>query len=121
MGSLLLAAGEKGMRYTLPNARIMLHQPSGGVQGQVSDIEIHAREMLKMRERLNKIYAKHTGQDISKIESYLDRDKFLSPEEAKEFGIIDEVVVTRPTPEEEDGESGPSAVPEDSREEAPKE
>ncbi len=121
MGSLLLAAGEKGMRYTLPNARIMLHQPSGGVQGQVSDIEIHAREMLKMRERLNKIYAKHTGQDISKIESYVDRDKFLSPEEAKEFGIIDEVVVTRPAPEDEDGESGPSAAPEGSREEAPKE
>ena len=109
MGSLLLACGEKGMRFALPNARLMMHQPSGGIQGQAADIEIQAREILMLRERLNKIYAKHTGQDVSKIEAYVDRDTFMSPEEAKEFGLIDEVVVTRPVPE--GSESSQTAEP----------
>lgn len=96
MGSLLLAAGEKGMRYALPNARVMIHQPSGGFQGQAADIEIHAKEILDMRARLNAIYAKHTGQDVAKIELAMERDRFLTPQEAKEFGLIDEVVDKRP-------------------------
>lgn len=96
MGSLLLAAGEKGMRFALPNARIMVHQPSGGFQGQATDIEIHAREILMLRARLNEIYVKHTGQEINVIEDALERDKFLAPDEAKEFGLIDEVVAERP-------------------------
>ena len=95
MGSLLLAAGTKGKRYVLPNSRIMVHQPSGGVQGQASDIQIHANEILALRENLNKIYVKHTGQDIKKIEEYLDRDSFLGPEEAKTFGLIDKIVAKR--------------------------
>ena len=95
MGSLLLAAGDPGMRYALPNARIMVHQPSGGFQGQATDIDIHAREILSMRARLNEIYAHHTGQELATIEDYMERDKFLSPEAAKEFGLIDEVVVNR--------------------------
>ncbi len=95
MGSLLLAAGTKGKRYVLPNSRIMVHQPSGGVQGQASDIQIHANEILALRENLNKIYVKHTGQDIKKIEEYLDRDSFLGPEEAKSFGLIDKIVTKR--------------------------
>ena len=95
MGSLLLAAGTKGKRYVLPNSRIMVHQPSGGVQGQASDIQIHANEILALRENLNKIYVKHTGQDIKKIEEYLDRDSFLGPEEAKTFGLIDKIVTKR--------------------------
>jgi ATP-dependent Clp protease protease subunit len=96
MGSLLLAAGAKGKRFSLPNARIMVHQPSGGAQGQATDIEIQAREILSLRKRLNEIYVRHTGQPIEAIEHALERDKFLSPEDAKAFGLIDEVVVTRP-------------------------
>lgn len=96
MGSLLLAGGGAGRRFALPNARIMMHQPIGGFQGQATDIEIHAREILKVRARLNEIYVKHTGQPLSVIETNVERDKFMSPEEAKEFGLIDEVVVTRP-------------------------
>jgi ATP-dependent Clp protease protease subunit len=95
-GSLLLTAGRKGKRYSLPNSNIMIHQPSGGYQGQASDIEIHAKEILKTRDRLNKIYVKHTGQDLSKIENAMDRDRFMTPEEAKDFGLIDEVVTERP-------------------------
>jgi len=95
-GSLLLTAGRKGKRYSLPNSNIMIHQPSGGFQGQASDIEIHAKEILKTRDRLNKIYVKHTGQDLSKIENAMDRDRFMTPEEAKDFGLIDEVVTERP-------------------------
>jgi ATP-dependent Clp protease protease subunit len=102
MGSLLLAAGSKGKRFSLPNARIMIHQPSGGVQGQATDIEIQAREILQLRARLNQIYMKHTGQSLDVIESTVERDKFLSPEEAKTFGIIDQVVVNRPVPAEAD-------------------
>ena len=98
MGSLLLAAGAKGKRFSLPNARIMVHQPSGGAEGQAADIEIHAREILRMRHRLNEIYVAHTGQSIDKIELALERDNFLNPYEAKEFGIIDEVVENRPRP-----------------------
>ncbi|WP_374763953.1 ATP-dependent Clp endopeptidase proteolytic subunit ClpP [Yunchengibacter salinarum] len=91
MGSLLLAAGEPGMRYALPNARIMIHQPSGGAQGQAADIEIQAREILKLRERLNRIYQHHTGQTMDAIEKAMDRDNFMDPEMAREFGLIDEV------------------------------
>ena len=98
MGSLLLAAGAKGKRFALPNARIMVHQPSGGAEGQAADIEIHAREILRMRHRLNEIYVAHTGQTIEKIEFALERDNFLNPYEAKEFGIVDEVVESRPKP-----------------------
>lgn len=99
MGSLLLAAGAKGKRYSLPHSRIMMHQPSGGTQGPASDIEIQAREILALRSRINDIYAKHTGQALDVIEGAVDRDKFMSPEEAKEFGLIDEVVVHRPPTE----------------------
>jgi len=102
MGSLLLAAGEPGMRYALPNARVMIHQPSGGAQGQATDIEIQAREILSLRARLNDIYVKHTGQDLKTIEDAMERDKFLSPDEAKEFGLIDEVVNERPADDEAD-------------------
>lgn len=102
MGSLLLAAGTKGLRYALPNARVMLHQPSGGAQGQASDIEIHAREILAIRERLNNIYVEHTGQDMETIKKALDRDNFLTAEDAKEFGIVDDVVLRRPDVPEED-------------------
>ncbi len=98
MGSLLLAAGEKGQRYSLPNSRIMVHQPSGGAQGQAPDIEIQAREILALRARLNQIYAKHTGQKLAKIVDALERDTFMSPEEAKAFGLIDEIFDKRPGP-----------------------
>ncbi len=101
MGSLLLAAGTKGKRFSLPNARIMIHQPSGGAQGQASDIEIQAREILTLRSRLNQIYVQHTGQALDVVEAALERDKFLSPVEAKEFGLIDEVVVNRPPREDQ--------------------
>jgi ATP-dependent Clp protease, protease subunit len=100
MGSLLLAAGEKGMRYSLPNARILLHQPSGGFQGQASDIERHAEDIIKMKRRLNEIYVKHTGQDYATIEKTLDRDYFLSAEDARTFGIVDEVITKRHAIEE---------------------
>jgi ATP-dependent Clp protease protease subunit len=95
MGALLLAAGTKGKRYALPNARIMIHQPMGGFQGQATEIDIHAREILKIRERLNEIFAKHTGQPLEKIALDTERDYFMSGEEAKKYGIIDEVI-TRP-------------------------
>ncbi|MCB1443397.1 MAG: ATP-dependent Clp protease proteolytic subunit [Methyloceanibacter sp.] len=95
MGSLLLCAGEKGMRYALPNARIMLHQPSGGFQGQASDIERHAEDIIKMKRRLNEIYVHHTGKDYSTIEQTLDRDFFFTAEEARKFGLVDEVVNKR--------------------------
>ena len=98
MGSLLLAAGEKGKRFALPNARIMIHQPSGGAQGQATDIEIQAREILLIRERLNKMYAEHTGQKLETIEAAMERDRFFDPAEAKEFGLIDQVVDKRPAP-----------------------
>lgn len=98
MGSLLLAAGAPGKRRCLPNARVMVHQPSGGARGQATDIEIQAQEILSLRKRLNSIYVKHTGQKLSVIEKTLERDKFMSAEEAKEFGIIDEVVEKRPVP-----------------------
>ena len=100
MGSLLLAAGAEGHRFCVPNARIMIHQPSGGFSGQASDIEIHAKEILALRARLNKIYAQHTKQPLKKIEGAMERDKFLAPEEAKSFGLIDEVVTSRPKVQE---------------------
>jgi len=102
MGSLLLAAGEPGQRYSLPNSRIMVHQPSGGAQGQATDIEIQAREILSLRERLNAIYVKHTGQELAKIEEALERDTFMSPDEALTFGLIDEIFDKRPLPEKKD-------------------
>jgi ATP-dependent Clp protease protease subunit len=95
MGSLLLAAGEKGMRFSLPNARIMVHQPSGGYQGQATDIWIHAQETLKLKRRLNEIYVRHTGQDLDTVEAALERDNFMSPEDAKAWGLIDEIVESR--------------------------
>ena len=95
MGSFLLAAGEKGKRFSLPNSRIMVHQPSAGYQGQATDIEIHAREILALKERLNKIYSKHTNKSEDQIKKALERDKFMTPEEAKNFGLIDEVVEKR--------------------------
>ena len=101
MGSLLLAAGAKGKRFALPNARIMVHQPSGGFQGQATDIEIHAKEILSLRRRLNEIYVEHTGQPIEAIEEALERDRFLTPPDAKAFGLIDEVVLKRPPAEGE--------------------
>lgn len=96
MGALLLSAGAKGKRYALPNARVMIHQPMGGFQGQATDIDIHAREILKMRERLNEILAKHTGQPIEKIRTDTERDYFMSGEEAKTYGLIDEVIERAP-------------------------
>ncbi len=100
MGSLLLAAGAKGKRFSLPNSRIMVHQPSGGFQGQATDIEIQAREILALRSRLNEIYVKHTNQDIKTIEAAVERDTFLTAAEAQEFGLLDEVVTERPAPED---------------------
>jgi len=96
MGSLLLTAGAKGKRFALPNARIMIHQPSGGAQGQATDIEIQAREILALRARLNNIYVHHTGQALDVIENAMERDKYMTATEAKEFGLIDEVVASRP-------------------------
>jgi ATP-dependent Clp protease protease subunit len=95
MGSLLLAAGETGMRYSLPNSRVMVHQPSGGFQGQASDIALQAKEILELKERLNKIYVRHCGQSLKKVEAALDRDNFMTAEAAKEWGIIDQIVDKR--------------------------
>lgn len=99
MGSLLLCAGEKGMRYSLPNSRVMVHQPSGGFQGQATDIMIHAEETLKLKRRLNEIYSHHTGQDVDAVEAALERDRFMTAEEAKAWGLIDEIVDRRPASE----------------------
>ena len=95
MGSLLLAAGEPGMRFSLPNSRIMVHQPSGGFQGQASDIALQAKEILELKKRLNLIYVKHTGQKLDKVENALDRDNFMTPEEASSWGLIDEIITKR--------------------------
>ncbi len=109
MGSLLLCCGAKGKRYSLPNARIMMHQPSGGAQGQATDIEIQAREILSLRERLNLIYVEHTGQKLSVIEESVERDYFMSPEESVKFGLIDEVVTKRPPMDEDDDDNADGA------------
>jgi len=100
MGSLLLTAGEKGMRFSLPNSRVMVHQPSGGFQGQASDIERHAQDIIKMKRRLNEIYVEHTGQPYEVIEKTLDRDHFMSPDEAVDFGLIDKVLEKRAAADE---------------------
>lgn len=105
MGSLLLTAGATGKRYCLPNARVMIHQPSGGFQGQATDIEIHAKEILATRARLNDIYVHHTGRSLDEIEKGMERDNFLTPNEAKEFGLIDEVIEKREIPEDENASS----------------
>jgi ATP-dependent Clp protease protease subunit len=105
MGSLLLTAGAKDMRFSLPNARIMLHQPSGGFQGQASDIERHAEDIIKTKRRLNEIYVTHTGQNYEKIEQTLDRDYFMTAEEAKKFGIVDDVITQRAASDEDDKKS----------------
>ena len=101
MGSFLLASGEPGLRVALTNARIMIHQPSGGAQGMASDIEIQAKEILRIRARMNDLYVKYTGQPLDKIERAMDRDTFLEANEAKEFGLVDEVYEKRPTPAED--------------------
>jgi ATP-dependent Clp protease protease subunit len=108
MGSLLLAAGAKGKRYALPNARIMIHQPSGGFQGQAADIEIQAREILSLRSRLNQIYVDHTGQTLKNIEKAMDRDNFMNAEDARTFGLIDNVVKERPKDGPKDGTPAPT-------------
>jgi ATP-dependent Clp protease protease subunit len=100
MGSLLLTAGAKGKRFATPHAKIMVHQPSGGFQGQATDIEIHAKDILATRTRLNQIYVQHTGQDMRVIEDAMERDKFMTPEDAKGFGLIDEVILKRPPRED---------------------
>ncbi len=102
MGSLLLTAGEPGMRYALPNARIMVHQPSGGFQGQATDIALHAEEILSLRARLNEIYAKHTGQPVKKIAAALERDNFMTAEAARDFGLVDNVIAERPAAGEDE-------------------
>ncbi|MCC8371823.1 MAG: ATP-dependent Clp endopeptidase proteolytic subunit ClpP [Rickettsia endosymbiont of Pseudomimeciton antennatum] len=94
-GSLLLTAGEKGMRYSLPHSRIMIHQPSGGYQGQATDIEIHAKETMKLKRMLNLLYVKHTGQELETIEKSMERDNFMDPEVAKSFGLVDEIITDR--------------------------
>lgn len=105
MGSLLLTAGAKGKRFALPNSQVMIHQPSGGAQGQATDIAIQAREILKTRERLNKMYVHHTGQSIEEIEKNMERDTYLTATEARDFGLIDEVVESRPVPADADTKS----------------
>jgi ATP-dependent Clp protease protease subunit len=102
MGSLLLAAGTAGKRFSLPNSRIMIHQPSGGFQGQATDIEIHAKETLSLKKRLNNIYVKHTGNKLPVIEKSMERDNFMSPADAKKFGLIDKVIENRPKTIKED-------------------
>lgn len=106
MGSLLLASGQGGKRYALPHARIMIHQPHGGAQGQASDIEIQAKEILRLRAMLNDIYVRHCGQKLTQIEKAMDRDNFMSAEEARKFGLIDQVVESRPETAETDGKKG---------------
>ncbi len=101
MGSLLLAAGEKDMRFALPNSRIMVHQPSAGFQGQATDIAIHAKEILELKTRLNEIYVKHCGQTLEKVETALERDNFMTPAQAEEWGLIDKIVERREVPDEE--------------------
>ena len=105
MGSLLLCSGAKGKRYSLPHSRIMMHQPSGGAQGQATDIEIQAKEIMLLRERLNNIYVENTGQKLSVIEDAVERDNFMSPEESVKFGIIDEVVTSRPSEDTDDDDN----------------
>ncbi|PIB24805.1 ATP-dependent Clp endopeptidase, proteolytic subunit ClpP [Amylibacter kogurei] len=100
MGSLLLAAGEPGQRFALPNARVMVHQPSGGFQGQASDIALHAKEILELKDRLNNIYVKHCGRKLKEVETALDRDNFMTAEEAKDWGLVDEIVQKRELPDE---------------------
>lgn len=95
MGSLLLTAGEPGLRFALPNSRIMIHQPSGGFKGQATDIEIHAKEILSLKKRLNNLYVKHTKKPLSVVEKNMERDNFMSPEEALKFGLIDKIITTR--------------------------
>ncbi len=112
MGSFLLAAGEPGMRIALPNARIMVHQPSGGARGMAADIEIQAREILRMRKRMNDLYAKYTGKTLTEIEKAMDRDTFLEADEAMTFGIVDKVFETRPEGEASDEEKGSGGAPE---------
>ncbi|MFN4114061.1 MAG: ATP-dependent Clp protease proteolytic subunit [Sphingomonadaceae bacterium] len=112
MGSFLLAAGEPGMRIALPNARIMVHQPSGGARGMASDIEIQAREILRIRERMNALYVKYTGQSLTDIEKAMDRDTFLEADEALKFGIVDKVFETRPEGESADDDKGSGGAPE---------
>ena len=112
MGSFLLAAGEPGMRIALPNSRIMVHQPSGGARGMASDIEIQAKEILRIRQRMNDLYAKYTGQTLTDIEKALDRDTFLEAEEAQKFGIVDKVFETRPESDTIGDESGSGGAPE---------
>ena len=112
MGSFLLAAGEPGMRIALPNARIMVHQPSGGARGMASDIEIQAREILRIRQRMNDLYVKYTGQSLSDIEKAMDRDTFLEAEEAMKFGLVDKVFETRPETENETSDEGSGGAPE---------
>jgi ATP-dependent Clp protease protease subunit len=103
MGSLLLCAGDKGARFSLPNSRVMVHQPSGGFQGQASDIALHAKEILELKARLNRIYEKHTGQDYATVEKALDRDNFMTAEQAKEWGLVDEIVASRAPESDEKG------------------
>lgn len=112
MGSFLLAAGEPGMRIALPNARIMVHQPSGGARGMASDIEIQAREILRIRQRMNDLYVKYTGQSLTDIERAMDRDTFLEADEALKFGIVDKVFETRPESETDGGQEGSGGAPE---------
>jgi ATP-dependent Clp protease protease subunit len=109
MGAFLLGAGEPGMRIALTNARIMVHQPSGGAQGQATDIEIHAREILRIRHRMNELMAKYTGQSVEAIETAVERDKFLSADEAREFGLVDEVFDKRPASGDEAGQQANAA------------
>ena len=111
-GTVLLTAGTKGQRYALPNATIHMHQPLGGAQGQASDIEIQAREILRIRQRMNDLYVKYTGQSLTEIEKALDRDTFLEADEALKFGIVDKVFETRPDTEEAAGDSGSGGAPE---------
>jgi ATP-dependent Clp protease protease subunit len=111
MGSLLLAGGADGMRFALPNARIMVHQPSGGAQGAAADIEIQAREIIALRARLNQIYVTHTGQTLETIETSLDRDKFMTAEDAKEFGIVDDILLQRPADPDHDKDDAANRKP----------